>query len=342
MATFSSSLSQLRPISLWERTVFIKCTPSPATFTQRRAVLRALQKDTAQGIEVFRKFKSDSGSFYAVTTKPEAASALISGSPFERTLISEDPTILDDVKKTEWGAMYAVPRTITTPVNPLPRLQATPTTDASNELGLSHTMFTIHCFPPNPTFDHLQTVRSHPLHGPWPDNGGRETLISASLMKSVPVGPLAPSLRDWETGNQLWRDPTNSAEEACEGALSILLGRPLAHKYQWERTRARIKAKERPEVMKSLTAFAAKYRKTAAGPHEGQRYQASSSNTNFNLGQSTTMGHMNEPTRAAPPGGSWGAGAAQQTEKPIDKDAFQTMLDENSATKGRSKSNTTE
>lgn len=278
-----------------------------------------------------------------MTAKPEAASALINDSPFERTLILEDPTIADDVKKTEWGSMYALPKTITAPVNPLPRFKATPTTDASNELGLSHMIFTIHCFPPNPTFDHLQTVRSNPLHGPWPDNGGRETFISASLKRSVPSGPLAPALRDWVTGNQLSHDPTSPAEEASEGPLSILLGWSRAHVYNRERARARLKAKERPEVMKSLTAFAAKYRETAPDPREDQRSQASSSPLKATLGSGQpSTGKPDETTKAVPSGSYWGNGATQQTEKPVDDNTFKAMMEEGSVTKERSTSNTNE
>lgn len=55
MAGAASALSRLLPVSLWERTVFVKCMPAPTNFTQRRAVLRALQKNTGEGIEVFKK-----------------------------------------------------------------------------------------------------------------------------------------------------------------------------------------------------------------------------------------------------------------------------------------------
>ena len=57
MSRSVSALSSLLPIPLWERTVFVKCNPSPASFTERRAVLRALQKHTSEGIEVFKKLK---------------------------------------------------------------------------------------------------------------------------------------------------------------------------------------------------------------------------------------------------------------------------------------------
>ena len=57
MSQLRSALSNLMPISLWERTIFVKCIPIPANFTERRAVLRALQKETSEGIEVFKKMK---------------------------------------------------------------------------------------------------------------------------------------------------------------------------------------------------------------------------------------------------------------------------------------------
>ncbi|RYO88020.1 hypothetical protein DL764_008779 [Monosporascus ibericus] len=262
MARTASALSQLLPVSLWERTVFVKCTPAPVTFTERRAVLRALQKNTSEGIEVFKKLKRDGSSFIAVTSQPEAATALINDSPFERTFITEGLSTAA-AKESTWSSVYDLRGTITAPVNPLPKLQGTPTTAPSNEFGLSHRTFTIRCFPPNKTYNHLQVVRSNPLHGPWPENAGRETFISAALRRSIPAGPLAPALRDWETGNQLSRDYVSSPDEGMEGALSILLGQSRLQGnqvYARERRRARLKEKEIPEVMRSLGAFAAKCR----------------------------------------------------------------------------------
>ncbi|RYO92285.1 hypothetical protein DL766_001776 [Monosporascus sp. MC13-8B] len=280
MARTASALSQLLPVSLWERTVFVKCTPPPATFTERRAVLRALQKNTSEGIEVFKKLKRDGSSFIAVTTQPEAATALINESPFERTFITESLSTVEP-KKSTWGSVYDLRGTITAPVNPLPKLQATPTTAPSNEFGLSHRTFTIRCFPPNKTYNHLQVVRSNPLHGPWPDNAGRETFISAALRRSVPAGPLAPALRDWETGNQLSPDYVSSPDEGIESALSILLGQSRLQGnqvYVRERRRARLKEKEIPEVMRSLAAFAAKCKEKPSATEiaEEQRSKAPS------------------------------------------------------------------
>ncbi len=193
-----------------------------------------------------------------MTTKPETARALIDQSPIERTLIIEDPRVQEP--KRTWDPSNGMRGTITTPVNPLPRLEATPTTDDSNELGLSHITFTIRCFPPNRTYNHLAVVRSDPLHGPWPDDRGQESFIAASLRRSVPAGRLAPALRDWVSGNQLSRDPSTPLDDAGEGALSILIGKSRAQIYIRERTKARVIGREIPEVMKSLSGFAAKCR----------------------------------------------------------------------------------
>lgn len=350
MSGSSSRLSQLLPISLWDRTVFVKCTPTPTTFTQRRAVLRALQKDTSEGIEIFRKFKvslylahcyegclivnflqRDGASFIVVTTQIEAASALINESPFERTLIVEDSTATEELKKTKWGSMYSSPRTITTPVNLLPKLRPTPITNAENELGLSHTSFTIHCFPPNRNYNHIETVMGSPLHGPWPDNGGRETFISAALRRTVPSGLMAPAFRDWVTGHQLWRDTTNPNDEVGEGALSTILGRSRAQINNRERTRARLKEKEAPEVMKSLATFAAKCN---SEPYEGRQSQASPSGVNSY--------EFNAPTRTDTSKNHFSNAPVKKTEELLDDTAFKDLMTspDEAATKRRSKSST--
>ena len=202
-----------------------------------------------------------------MTTRIEIAKALIENSPFERTFIVEDSTKAGQSREPTWGDTSGARRTVTALVNPLPTdLHPTPTTDDTNDLGLSHGTFSIHCFPPNKTFDHLRTVRDHPLHGPWPNNDGRETFISASLRRSVPPGPLAPALRDWVTGGQLSRFTETAADEKGEGALSLLIGRSREKTYQWEQIVARKKERNIPEIMHGLARFSEKYRRDLPPP----------------------------------------------------------------------------
>ena len=202
-----------------------------------------------------------------MTTRIEIAKALIENSPFERTFIVEDSTKAGQSREPTWGDTSGARRTVTALVNPLPTdLHPTPTTDDTNDLGLSHGTFSIHCFPPNKTFNHLRTVRTHPLHGPWPDNDGRETFISATLRRSVPPGLMAPALRDWVTGGQLSRFTETAADEKGEGALSLLIGRSREKTYQWEQIVARKKERNIPEIMNGLARFSENYRRDLAPP----------------------------------------------------------------------------
>ena len=218
----------------------------------------------------------DGASFIVVTTSAEAAESLIQDSPLKRTLIVEDPTTSGaDAREPTWASTRGPRSTVTSIVNPLPAdVPTTPTTDKSNDLGLSHATFAIYCFDTNRRFKHMSGIRSNPLHGPWPINergagniGRSENFISAALRRSVPAGQMAPALRDWVTGGQLARYSDVVADEQNDGALSILLGKTRAQTYNWQQGRARLRQRGKgvPEVMRSLSGFADKYKQGGPG-----------------------------------------------------------------------------
>ncbi|XXH04272.1 hypothetical protein Hte_010686 [Hypoxylon texense] len=253
MSLKPSALAELLQRSLSSRTVYVKCIPAPANFYERRAVLRTLQRFSRETIETFKKLEEDS-SFVVVTTKPEAATAMVNDSPITRVIIAQK-------NNASWGAEYNLRGAITAPVDPLPPSTATQKTPAFDDLGLSHKTFTLHVFAANKSYNHRDVVRRNPLHGRWPsnNNNNRETFMSAALYASVPSGAMAPGLRDWHTANQLSRDSTSFADEGAEGAAAALLEkkRPSSREaFIMERIRARRNAQEIPAVMKSLAAFA--------------------------------------------------------------------------------------
>ncbi|KAH7026021.1 uncharacterized protein B0I36DRAFT_152832 [Microdochium trichocladiopsis] len=259
MSNSMSALSALMPVSLPSRTFFVKCSPIPKTFTDRRAVLKSLQNITQNDIEVFRKLK-DNSSFIVVTTKAESTRTAIHESPYQRTIMGQDLADPDKPKRATWGELYNVRRTITTALNPIPAERtgglAPPSSRGSD---IEQKTFTIHCFPANRNFDHNETVRQDPLNGPWPDSGGVETYISASLRQTIPSGHMAPGLRDWETGRQMSRDSSSFADEDVHGAAATILGKPKSREgmgHILERLRVRKKQDETPEIMKGLAAFA--------------------------------------------------------------------------------------
>ncbi|KAI1344914.1 hypothetical protein F5Y15DRAFT_11350 [Xylariaceae sp. FL0016] len=261
MSGTASAFAQLKPFSLSSRTVFIKCTPAPVSFYERRAVLKALQMATFESIETFKKLE-DEGSFIAITKKPGHAHGLVNDSPFSRTIIAPDPDAVPLPKTRAWGAEFDLSGTIAAPVHPMPTNKTVKSTPASADLGLAHKTFVLHVFPSNSAYVHTKEVKKSPLHGRWPDNKGIETFISSALYKTIPSGHMRPALQDWETGNQLSSDSTNFSGEAREGAAFSLLGKKrisARETFLMERLRRRRDESEVPEVMKSLSGFAHKY-----------------------------------------------------------------------------------
>ncbi|KAI0451641.1 hypothetical protein F5B21DRAFT_367370 [Xylaria acuta] len=259
MSTPGSTLAQLRPFTLGSRSLFVKCVPAPRSFYERRAVLAVLQRSSQQSIETFKKLK-DNSSFIAVTTRPDAAVALLDNSPLERTIVSQGSSSDVAPTPTTWSSNYDdLSGPIATPVNPFPADVATNATPASVDLGLSYKTFTLHIFPANEDYDHREEVRKNPLHGQWPGDGKTETFMSAALRKVVPPGAMAPALRDWETGNQLARDGDSFADIGPEGAASMLLGRKrhsAREAFLMERIRRRGAEQETPKIMSGLFQFA--------------------------------------------------------------------------------------
>lgn len=219
--------------------------------------------------------KQDSSSFIVVTTKAESARTAIYDSPFQRILVTQGIENSDKPKRVTWGALYNVHSSITTPLNPIPTEKTGgPPPSSSEDSDTAQKTFTIHCFPAAKDFDHNEGIKQDPLNGPWPDSGGVETYISASLRQTVPSGHMAPGLRDWETGRQMSRDSGSFVDEEVYGAAATILGKPRFSKlttkdrmgHILERMRVRKSQDEIPEIMNSLAAYVKKVQ--GAGPDQ--------------------------------------------------------------------------
>ncbi|KAH6655441.1 hypothetical protein BKA67DRAFT_534366 [Truncatella angustata] len=251
----ASAFARTLPSSLSSRTIFVKCSPAPSNFTERRAILKALS--TAGGkkaLEVFKRLE-DSSSFIAVTADPGCAKTLVDESPYKRILHVQDSATAATFATTAWGAAFRT--TIADPVNvqPLEEWQGESKTDkpvGGAGLGLNSKIFTIHVFPGNAAYSHKQAISQNPLYGPWPARSGYETFVSAALRRTVPGSHMAAGLRDWDTGNQLSEDLSNSAEEGAE----TLLGMSTRHKKTFYEERRRKAETRIPDVMTSLAAVA--------------------------------------------------------------------------------------
>ncbi|KAI0885929.1 uncharacterized protein GGS22DRAFT_136141 [Annulohypoxylon maeteangense] len=261
MSRTASAFAELLQSSLSSRTVYVKCIPSPVTFFERRSVLRAVQKLSFETIDTFKKLE-DNSSFIVVTSKPDAAAALVNASPVTRVVVAQDPNAAGGEPTTSsWGAEYDVRGSITAPIDPIPPSRETESTPALKDLGISYITFTLHMFAANRAYNHLDAIKKNPLHGPWPSSDGdeMETFRSAALRQCVPAGAMAPALRDWDTANQLLRDSTSFSEEGVEGASTTLLGKQRLkrkHIFILERIRNRQNRNMIPAIMRSLAAFA--------------------------------------------------------------------------------------
>ncbi|KAI0431218.1 hypothetical protein F5Y09DRAFT_202471 [Xylaria sp. FL1042] len=254
MSTSGSALAQLKQFTLGSRSLFVKCTPAPRSFYERRAVLAALQKLSQQSIQMFKRLQ-DSSSFVVLTTRPEAATKLIDRSPLKRIVVTQGY----DSEEALRGFHEDVSGPIAPPVNPVSSIAAIQPTPASTNLGISHTRFVLHIFPANPSYNHREEARKNPFHGKWPDSAKTDTFVSAALRRVVPSSAMAPALRDWETGNPLASDSDSFADDGPEGASSMILGRrrrTSGAAFALERIRRREGKQETPKVMNSLVKFA--------------------------------------------------------------------------------------
>ncbi|KAF3008145.1 hypothetical protein E8E14_002057 [Neopestalotiopsis sp. 37M] len=293
----SSAFARSLPSSLSARTLFIKCSPAPSSFAERRAILKALSTTgtgTGTKIEVFKKLE-DSSSFIAVTTTPESAQSLVGDSPYERIVHLQEAAHASLFSTAAWGASFRT--TITDPVNVQPaedwrregsnpgwllkknretqmderertsqseKITGMGDTTAATSMGLSSKTFTIRVFPANASFSHKRAVELNPLHGPWPRNDGYDTFVSLALKKSVPGSRMSPGLRDWDTGRQLSPDPLGYEDEGAES----LLGGRSRRSYFIEKRRRKAET-EVPDVMQSLAAVAKSSTATKSSKESG-------------------------------------------------------------------------
>lgn len=210
------------------RTIFIKASPPPLTFAERRAVLHALKRHCR--IDFFRKIRNNPSSFLSLTESEEAARSLISRSPL-RYQLSVDPNDLSahplpqmtepsdstdpscDPTKTQAAATGETAATTTTTTTTT--TTAKPTTRNASDLAKE---FVIHIFPRHMAKKHVELVEDSPLHGPWPGPPDTVSFVARNLRRSIRDQPaLKDGFSDWETGGQLQEDGDAPAKAADIG-----------------------------------------------------------------------------------------------------------------------------
>jgi hypothetical protein len=228
---------------LTARTVHVKIYPTPQAFSERREVLRVLERFGE--VTMFRSLKyyprdPVSNAFLALFTSESAAKSAINASPVRYRLISSSPQSPSSYSppaqsETETGTFSPMqPGTAPEEVTP----------DSTVPYEEEEKMFQINIS--STSFDHrkfLASPISNPLSGPYKPIAPHNSMIAASLQRNIPASLWTPGLRDWDTDRAIWRnDETFDESDEVEGKK-----RKSRHF-----TAERMKKRELPRVMMGL------------------------------------------------------------------------------------------
>lgn len=222
------------------RSLFVKVAPTPTGLSERRGVLHLLKQHGQ--IEVFKRLSvskltvdhhvhrrpeangdtsllsQDPSTFICATTTPDDASKIVSTSPLHYKYITEPleaiqaraapgtrptgvaaPIEIHELKKDAEGDLVD-------PTPELPRNNNSASEEQQQHGNLVKT-FKVHVFPSGAYYDHRKALRSSPLHGRWPPQGGggedHHDGVYYALHRVVPDNIAARALCDWRTGGQL-------------------------------------------------------------------------------------------------------------------------------------------
>ncbi|KAL2257435.1 hypothetical protein VTK26DRAFT_176 [Humicola hyalothermophila] len=154
------------------RTIIVKVRPTPATLSERRAVLRALKRHGE--IQVFKKLH-DASSFVSVADKEQTVAGLVEKSPLQFDYVPEHGH--------QAGAAAGT----------------TPDSTTSTKT------FTV-TIQEQPNHMHRTRIRESLLYGRWPEQDkllSQNSLSIAALRWSVPRDLAWAGLVDWESHGQL-------------------------------------------------------------------------------------------------------------------------------------------
>lgn len=191
------------------RSMFIRVKPVPRQLSERRAVLRTLQKYGE--IEVFQRLMvkgylptypvvmdmfsllttyQEPGSFISVASSASTVNNLIENAPLRFDLVPDRPSSSRLSTTTEGTAprdIYALDRSTA------PTLTNNPDS------------FILSIFPAD--MQHRVHITKSPLYGPWPIEdaayGSVKTFASSVLEDTVPKDITAKGMVDWDTGGQM-------------------------------------------------------------------------------------------------------------------------------------------
>ncbi|RFU25613.1 hypothetical protein B7463_g10729, partial [Scytalidium lignicola] len=193
--------------SLTARTVHVKMTPTPKTFSERREVLRVLERFGK--VDVFKGLKYNAAApslntFITVFEDQTSAEELLRVSPIRYKLISHtEPTSTSTPEHEHLEAISHTSNSIET-VSEDGQDEFHKDLESEDSESVAATteekIFQLTLSPSS--YPHLSILSSplhNPLHGPYTPISPRRSLLAASLSSSIPPSIYSAGLRDWET-----------------------------------------------------------------------------------------------------------------------------------------------
>ncbi|KIN05772.1 hypothetical protein OIDMADRAFT_97786, partial [Oidiodendron maius Zn] len=172
---------------LARRTVHIKMHPTARTFSERREVLRVLERFGE--VTMFRSYKYHPknpvpNAFLSVFTDENAAQAVVNASPMRYRLVSDATA----------NIAHEAQQNIKTGEANTQAMED----DASGQ----EKVFELHVSPSQ--FDHEHHIANDPLFGPWTPMDRKHSFFGGGL--EIPRSLMSSGLRDWETDGRKWRN----------------------------------------------------------------------------------------------------------------------------------------
>ncbi len=233
---------------LAQRSLFVHVKPAPASLSERRSVLRVLERYGKT--EMFKKLTvralsfcfvsrlfppnlQDNASFICIASTAAMASALIQRSPMQYEFLAET---LQAVQPWGQPRVATLVQPVETTGTASAAAEATGTAKSTRTAlsppGVAHRSFILSVFPSH-DYHHRTVIRNSPLHGPWPEDDGagedglggsdglqqqssrdyKKTFVYNALKAVVPEGAAADALCDW-------RRPTRSSSSSSSSSSS--------------------------------------------------------------------------------------------------------------------------
>jgi len=232
--------------ALTRRTVHVKMYPTATNLSERREVLRVLERFGE--VTMFRSLK-----YHPTLPTPNAFLAMYSTEAAAREILKQAVLRYRLIKEPPPPPALGTPsvESILYPNSP-PNVSAEEQEEKSFELNISSTAFD--------HIDYLTKKMTNPLYGPYVPVPHWQSPFAALLENLIPPSIASPALRDWETDSLIPREIESPAFETDE--KHGLVGSSVSRRFAI-RNRIRKEASQ-PRVMKGLKALREEFEQSQA------------------------------------------------------------------------------